>query len=87
MTETPATWQGLEQSDVDELITILDTTVSERAAAMSLELVSGELKLPVEYELGESSVDTLKRFAKVYPFEAAEATLAAQLAEEIVFGG
>jgi hypothetical protein len=87
MTETPATWQGLEQSDVDELIDILDTTVSERAAALSLELVSGELKLPVEYEPGDSPVDTLKRFAKVYPFEAAEATLAAQFAEQISFFG
>jgi hypothetical protein len=86
MTETPVTWQGLEQSDVDELIKILDTTVSERAATLSLELVTKELRLPVVYENGDTPLVTLKRFANVYPFEAAEATLAVQLAEEIVFG-
>jgi hypothetical protein len=86
MTETPVTWQGLEQSDVDELISLLDTTVSGWAATLSLALVTDELRLPIVYEPGDTPLVTLKRFANVYPFEAAVATLVAQFAEEVVVG-
>lgn len=77
------TRQGLTDTDVAELVEILED-VSERTATVAVTLLRGEKGIDVETKYGDDAVQTLLRFADVYPFETVEAVQATVLAQDLL---